>query len=302
MAFAFVGIGLWLIFIRKSKWLELAVIFTGGLIALGIGVLIDHNLYGSWEFTPWNYYVANIVKGKAAEFGTMPFWDYIPLTVVHAVPPIGVALLLLIAIGVKKAYKDIFVYILLSFLVLHSVVGHKEMRFLFPVIFAATYLAALGLDWVFIRYSANKFLLVTLKILVVLNFALLASRSLAPKEAIHFYKYAYELGEEQAITILSIEKSFYNLVGNETNFYKSPNVTNIVFRSHEEIEQYLQANTTEDTYLFNRELCLDYKLDAFETRRVYAVFPDWILKFNINNWQERTRMWSLHKVVGTGGD
>ena len=48
--------------------------------------------------------------------------------------------------------------------------------------------------------------------------------------------------------------------------------------------------------LLSQDLQLKNPPKDAATERIYAYFPDWILNVNLNDWQSRTRMWSLYKV------
>jgi hypothetical protein len=48
--------------------------------------------------------------------------------------------------------------------------------------------------------------------------------------------------------------------------------------------------------IFNQNLQLPPELENLPLRRVYTGFPNWILQFNVNNWQARTPMWAVFRM------
>jgi lipoprotein signal peptidase len=64
MAFALVGILLWLMKFHYYQWKKILIIGIGFLIGCGINVYLDSHFYGNLCFTPYNYFYINIVQGE----------------------------------------------------------------------------------------------------------------------------------------------------------------------------------------------------------------------------------------------
>ena len=109
IAFALLGLGAWLLFIQKTTYRLLFNLIFGGILSLLLGLLIDRWFYGNWVFTPYNYFVSNILDGNAANFGVTPWYDYFWQIFLTAVPPISIAILFLAAWAMVKNPKNIFV-------------------------------------------------------------------------------------------------------------------------------------------------------------------------------------------------
>jgi phosphatidylinositol glycan class B len=134
IAFAFLGIVLWLIFIRKELISKVGATLFSFLIVVLIGFFIDSWYYGEWTITILNYFTVNIIEGKAAQFGTSPWYYYFFLIFNYSIFPIGAIILIsFITVGITK-YKNIIPWIIIPFFVGHSLVSHKELRFLFPLV------------------------------------------------------------------------------------------------------------------------------------------------------------------------
>jgi len=90
----------------------------------------------------WNYFAINILSGKAAKYGVLPFdafWTYFATVWSLAFVPI-----LLLAVRGSRGRWPLTVAAIVTFFV-HSAVGHKEYRFDYPVVVIVIVLAALGL-------------------------------------------------------------------------------------------------------------------------------------------------------------
>jgi phosphatidylinositol glycan class B len=294
MAFAIVGLIVWLLLIHKISWLNWLSLFLSGVCGALICIYLDKWLYGTWTFTPYNYYVANIVQHVAANFGTDPWWHYVVLFITAAIPPLSIGLLYFFGAGIYSKPKSVFVFILVAFVIGHSLIGHKEMRFLFPMWFAFVYLTAIGIDFCILKYKSNKFFTYTFKCLIVLNFGALLYRTIAPaQEAIPCFSFANEQFK-QPTTIVCIEEPLYSLAGLKANFYKPKNIEEIVLKGENGLNDFLSTNNQDSVIVFKKAASLNNVPANYTSKRIYCMFPEWVLKFNINNWEDRANIWSIH--------
>lgn len=134
IAIAALGLFLWLIFIRKEKLSTLLLIVFAGISTLFIGVLLDFWFYKEPVFAFWNYLNSFFYDGKEVMFGTSPWYYYITHGVIFSLFPIGIIIITSLLILLFKKPKNIFIWIILPFIITHSAIAHKEMRFLFPLI------------------------------------------------------------------------------------------------------------------------------------------------------------------------
>jgi phosphatidylinositol glycan class B len=294
MAFAIIGLVAWLLFIKKISWQSWLFLFFSGLCGTLICMYLDKWLYGTWVFTPYNYYVANIVQHVAANFGTDPWWHYVVLFVITAIPPLSLVLLYFFGAGVYSKPKSVFVFALVAFLIGHSLIGHKEMRFLFPMWFAFVYLTAIGVDFCILKYKSNKFFTYSFKCLVVLNFGALLYRTIAPaQEAIPCFSFAQQ-EFKQSTTIICIEEPLFSLAGLKANFYKPKNIEEVVLKNENELSTFLNTSNQDSVIIFKKTASLNNVPPNYTCKRIYCMFPEWVLKFNINNWEDRANIWSIH--------
>jgi GPI mannosyltransferase 3 len=116
-----------------------------GLLAVGALVYgaVDHFTWGAFFHSARQYLLFNLIEGRASQFGTAPFLYYVGAIVTAE----GLTLIPLIALTTLGARTRPEVpLIALGFFLAHSVIPHKELRFLFPIIPLLCAQAALGLD------------------------------------------------------------------------------------------------------------------------------------------------------------
>lgn len=294
MAFAIIGLVVWLLFIKNLNWQNWLYMIFSGLCGALICTYLDKWLYGTWVFTPYNYYVVNIVQHKAAHFGTDPWWFYLTSFIMIAIPPISLVLLYFFVVGIYSKSKNVFVFILIPFLIGHSLVAHKEMRFLFPMWFAFVYVAAIGIDFCVLKFKSNNFFKYSFICLIVLNLVALAYRTIAPAdEAIPYFNFAHQ-EFKQPTTIVCIKTPLFHLANLNANFYKPKNIREIVLENENELADFLNTNNPDSVIVFYKAPTLNSISTNYTYKRVYCMLPDWVFKFNINNWQDRAEIWSIY--------
>lgn len=134
LAFCVAGALLHACFIARWPLRNLVSWALGFGAATLLGVLADRWGYGAFVFTPVRYFVANILEGRAAAFGVSPPWDYFVQIVRSLVPPFSVVFLVGFLLFCFERGTSIVTWVSLPLLVGHLVVGHKELRFLFPLV------------------------------------------------------------------------------------------------------------------------------------------------------------------------
>ena len=133
-AFLALGIFLWLFIIKREKILDLLKLLAGGVAVLLLGILLDFWLYGEFTLSAWNYFYVNLVEDVASGFGTEAWWNYFYSIFRFGFFPIGIPVILAFLILTVMKPRNVFIWTILPFFVIHSIIAHKELRFLFPVI------------------------------------------------------------------------------------------------------------------------------------------------------------------------
>jgi hypothetical protein len=123
------GVPLAVSLLGTRRWRSLAGFSVGvGAVLLGLGVLDWLTWGGPWH-SAWSYFHFNIASGSSAsQFGRQPGWWYAPIFA-------GMApLLLLWHFARGLARRDVLVGAFAFYLGVVSALGHKEARFLVPLL------------------------------------------------------------------------------------------------------------------------------------------------------------------------
>lgn len=124
------------------RWRGRVVFAAAGLaVALLACGILDWVTLGSPFQSIWKYFVANVVADKASDFGTKPIFWY-PFYYANAWPGFVVPMLCFWAMGVRRA--PLLLLAPLAIVLAHSLIGHKEYRFVYPTLPFLLTLASIG--------------------------------------------------------------------------------------------------------------------------------------------------------------
>ena len=87
MGFVIVAVALWMLLIQKTPFRQLVLFSVVVLATVAFGVLLDSIGYGEFELVPWNYLQVNLIEGRAATFGTDPWYFYVLSMLIQPVGP-----------------------------------------------------------------------------------------------------------------------------------------------------------------------------------------------------------------------
>ena len=296
--FAIAGLVAWLLFIKKMEWRFLFYMALSAIVAIGFNILLDYGFYGEMVFTPFNNFYQNIALHKSEDWGIFPWWFYVPEFIIKAIPPLSLLLLVMFVAGVYKNLRNPIIWIIVPVIVIHFLIPHKELRFLFPVIFLFIYIAALGFDYFLTRpfyIKIHKYIYTVSVIIVIPAFIY---RTFTPGTvAVSYYKYLYDNISEKNTTIFSLRKEpDYMMAGLMSDFYRNPSLYPVIIDSVEQMSDYINANHLQSFLYFDKEnLVFNYEIKGYRKERIYTLFPSWVLKFNINNWENRAQIWSIYR-------
>lgn len=119
---------------------------AGGFLILGFSLFADFLFFNAFTCAPCNYFLWNM-KNDASQAGIMYAgtspWYYYLLAGFQALLPVFYVLLIVAFVRCAIARAQIPLMAgLIVFIVLHSAVGHKELRFLFPIIPVSAFFVA----------------------------------------------------------------------------------------------------------------------------------------------------------------
>lgn len=142
--FALAAVGLCILFFDK-RYRHILPLALGFIAGAAINTWLDYQFYKEWVITPYAYFAANIFDDRAAAFGTSSVLKYIGVLLV-TMPIIPASFIFLYYSGkvFPKHFREPVYLSVIVFLVGHSLVGHKEERFLFPVFNIMPVIIALG--------------------------------------------------------------------------------------------------------------------------------------------------------------
>ena len=127
------GAMMWMLFAARYDRVRIVRVIAGGTLMLFVGVVIDRLCYQQFTFTLWNYAIAALGGVEAERFTALPWYQYLFFTLKYATIPIGVLLLIAFVILIALRPKHLLAWMLLPFLIVHSIMPIKELRFLFPL-------------------------------------------------------------------------------------------------------------------------------------------------------------------------
>ncbi len=305
IVFAFLGIGFWLLFYRGKTLARIIPAIGSGLLLLGIGILLDHAFYNAWVFTPYKYFESNILNNVAARYGETPWWDYFYMFILHGGIPLSIVLLAAVFLSVLSNPKNPYIWVLIVFVTGHMMVGHKELRFLFPMVYIFPVCCFLFLSNVKImdRLAAipERALKISKTVLIAMNVILLIVMSFLkpPSEHVFLYQYVYEKTKGKPTKIITLEKNPYRPATLLLNFYQPPNLQVVTAKSISELDS-LVENSTETVYFFDNHFDLSPDIvrqthTKFEI--LYRNLPEFIQDLNFNGWVDRQKVYCLYSPV-----
>jgi hypothetical protein len=118
----------------------MGALMQGALVAMVVGALSDLGM-GRWPYAwIWTNFSYNIGHGVAARFGVMGPWGYLSLLFVYLGP--GVWFIGAGALLAPARYRSVVLALCINIL-LHSLIAHKEYRFIWLSTFLMLVLAAI---------------------------------------------------------------------------------------------------------------------------------------------------------------
>ncbi len=303
MIFAIAGFVAWLLFIKKIKWKPSGLLFISFLVGIGLNIFIDYWFYGTWTLTPLNYYYANVVQHRADIFGINPWWFYVPEFLMKGFPPLSFILLVLFFTGVLKNRKDPLIWAIIPFILAHFIVGHKELRFLFPVTFMFIYSSALGLDYLLTKKSYLKIHKYVYVVSLIICIPLLLYRVFSPANiSISYCRFLYtHISKKNTPVFICNNTSDYSMYGMNDSFYRNPDVKVISIDSLSQLNKYIEGSKPPVAFFLDKNAPLNgvfnYPVNGYKTEMSYCFFPSWVSGLDINNWEKRTQIWKVYKFT-----
>lgn len=132
--FAIVPFVLWSLFSGHQNfnyWLRTLLYFV---MILLLGVIIDSVLYNELTVSFYRY-LLNVLSSKGEGFGVSPWNFYYDKMIFSGSWPLGQFFILAVLLLIIFRPLNPFLIVVLVFVIVHSIVPHKELRFVFPIVF-----------------------------------------------------------------------------------------------------------------------------------------------------------------------
>lgn len=290
MALPVAFIWFWALLIEKRGVKSLAGTAFSIVIMNILGVLIDSIGYGSFTISIWHYYRTNFAQGIMSSVKQYPFYWYFYWLINRGIPPVSLVLTFAGVWGWIKYYRHPLTWATLPLFIFHSLVGHKELRYIFPVIILSPlYLTLLYHDYraKVDHYLKKGWVKFFMRFTVAINVIILVASCLRPANpSVKFYQYLY--GRHDISEIYAHHASPFKMLGLKIKFYKREGLVVKEFKELSEIPQ------DKGHYLFfsrgHNIIEMEKRQDC---RLEYMTYPRFALNYNIGNWLSRSRVWSL---------
>lgn len=288
------GFCLWLLFIKREKFSSLLVLTLGFSLVFGIGILIDRWFYGEWTLTVWNYLDQNIIHDKISDFGVDPWWNYLLQVFLALIPPFSLLVIIGYFFLIIRQPGNILVWTLLPFILVHMLIGHKELRFLFPLL---GFVPAIVSESISLLNSRKKTDVLQRKwakkvataFMAINGLLLLFVATTSFDRTTPLYRYVYRHFPEST-TIYYMGTDPYKL--GHLSYYKRTNLTVKAIESLSELDRF--SNQKILLVVDRPNKLNDVNADV---QLLYSSIPGWVWYLNFNHWIERTLAWYLYEVT-----
>ncbi|MHA1463392.1 MAG: glycosyltransferase family 39 protein, partial [Candidatus Heimdallarchaeota archaeon] len=141
-----IAIPLLIYLILKRKWFGVFTFCLSILFMIIIQGVIDLVTWGTFLHSPIVFFQYNIISNSSSIHGTSPFYAYLGIFA-YAYSFFAIMYLLYLTIGANKNEKTFFLIATsLFFILIFSFIGHKEYRFILPVLPLFVLIAANGMN------------------------------------------------------------------------------------------------------------------------------------------------------------
>jgi phosphatidylinositol glycan class B len=313
IAFAVAGVVFWVALVgsesRRRGIINAGVILAGVVPPIIAGALIDYWGYGEWCLVPWNYFDLNILQHRANSFGTSPVWWYFFLMIyadMGFLAPVALLWTVAMVVAWVRRPRHIVTWATLPFFLAHCLVGHKEIRFLFPMALLATFffLLAYAPDEAderrprFARSLWEQRSRWPAKLVYATNFIGLAIACLfCGRRTIEMQRFIYNQYGPGCQVYLVGEKNPYQNFGCNMYFYRPDGFMFNELRSFDELQAAMK-NSPRQFLLITDQLSLADQQGRIvpEAKLVWRSYPSWLEHFNYFHWLERARTFSMYAI------
>lgn len=267
--------------ITKKEFKKIFILIVGGILTLALSTFFDAYMYGHFTFTPYNYVNLNLVAKYANGFGVTPIYQYFIFCFRECLPPLGIMVVLSFVYFWIKFPKSLITAITLPFFMVHSLIGHKEFRFIFPMA------PFLPLILIYVcnefnlqkrKYFRNAFLIFNLPLLLYFSFTPAGSTNRILK-----FLYEKEIPVEK-VYVFSPHEDF-------SRFFFKKEIEYAVIKNNEVKD--LVAKNPQSFFLTKSLVERDLVLENKNCQTTFTLYPEWIYQLEFIKKRRTFRSWSF---------
>jgi hypothetical protein len=309
------GAALWYLWVGPARILLLIALAIGSLLAVGAGCLADWWGYGHLTFPAYWYVYQNFFMGRAEALGTAPFFAYLylPVTSGGTVTPLLFTIVIATLTAWIRRPRSAVTWTTAPYVAILSIVGHKETRFLFPLIpFAPFFIVeaftfaigsnSTGRIVAFLRWLATGY---RLKIAYVFNAIGLLGVLFLPQwgrapiyQRIEDEAFATK-GPLDAVVIHTLYPSPYAYTDLHASFLEPKNIRWSINPPLADLEA---RQSRGDKFLAAIDIPVGSRQTADWVKAnctlLSSVYPPWLEPYNFSGWQQRSYWWELYRCGG----
>lgn len=272
---------LWFLIFQKYSFKKYLALTGTFLAVVGFNTFIDSYYYGHFSFTPFNYIYVNIIQKYVNEFGVTPFYDYFIQAFKDGPPPLSLLFIIsYLALWIKFP-KSLLTWMTLPFFIVHSLIGHKEFRFIFPIVFLLPYILTFLIMELQLKIERKwKILFLVFNIPLLIYFSFVPASNL-----MKYYEHLYS--HENRIDKVYISAPFEDY----TKFYLKNDIQYVLYKPQD-----LKKLITSDKKVYFFTMTLkerDLVLENPQCKNDFSLFPKWIYDFEIIKKRRTFRSWTL---------
>ena len=269
--------------------------------ALAAGYAADTWLYGESCFTPWNYLRENLIYDRISTFGSDPWYYYLKSVTAEGLVLFGVLALAAVALFCWRWRWHPVTWMVLPFVLFHQMVGHKEARFLFPLLPLVPYMCVVAFRELPLRVRRSALWPVVGWTAVVMSLSVTLYNLMLSNADICFYRTVEQvchLRRNCLLMGLASDKSFYyypeTTIGQRTvrsSLFVPQGVELRVYERARELRQGLcsAADRGRCVLLLSADPQLPDHTPVPMVRINWSPYPHWVVRrFNFHHWVERS--------------
>ncbi|MCF0060013.1 hypothetical protein MUK70_12250 [Dyadobacter chenwenxiniae] len=298
------GLASWLMVYQYRRFSDWLVVFAGFLIVCLLGVVLDYWLYAKWVFSAYNYLNFNIIESGSAAFGISPWHFYITsIDLRKWMIPLNISLIMLVLLFLLVRPKHPVSWVFYPFLLVHSLIAHKETRFVYPILIYLPFIVTSSLQFLSDRFQHQRFRFRPLigLLMIINSFAFVATTVSVGDNSTEIFKFIRKLPDKPIKVYYTNSFFFYTLNNGSKNitphFYKDRHVIDMELVSMSIGKNVHNVLVHPDTLTY---IVLDKNQQEEFGDSLKLVFdpqPELVRTLNYRNWMRQgPSLWKLYEL------